>query len=358
MNKIDLDKRQSIVVDSIRFPLSFFMIVSHMLPFYEVPTAQNIMDINWYNFVSEMFSHTLAYIIPPFFFLFSGYFFFRKMEKWSSNFYGNQLRKRIKTLLIPYLLWNSIAILAALAVGALFSILQITSNNEPNILQTHTLFELFYLLPVNFPLWYVRDLLWMSLLSPLFYLLHRYTRFYGLIALYIIHLSGFSINYPGFSPNSFMYFGLGSYLGFYRKNILSYFVKYQNFIIILFAILLPVITYFNGAEFHKLLIRLYVPIGIAGALSVINIIINNEKILKLLRKLSPTAFFIYAAHLIYILPWLKGAFHRIAPQLSQVEMLLLYLIIPIIATIIILIIFYLLKKITPKLLALLVGGRV
>ncbi|WP_374708419.1 hypothetical protein [Bacteroides thetaiotaomicron] len=54
----------------------------------------------------------MSRIRNPLFFFFSGFFFFRKLEKWSLDFYHLQLKKRVISLLLPYLLWNILMILA------------------------------------------------------------------------------------------------------------------------------------------------------------------------------------------------------------------------------------------------------
>ena len=64
----------------------------------------------WYDFLINFFSEVLPQIGVPLFFIISGFLFFYRVD-FDSNVYQKKLRKRVRTLLIPYLLWNLIAIL-------------------------------------------------------------------------------------------------------------------------------------------------------------------------------------------------------------------------------------------------------
>lgn len=64
----------------------------------------------WFDFVVTLISSVLSGIAIPLFFFFSGFLFFKDSE-FSLTVYIHKLRSRAKTLLIPYLMWNFIAIL-------------------------------------------------------------------------------------------------------------------------------------------------------------------------------------------------------------------------------------------------------
>ena len=57
-----------------------------------------------------LFSEGICRVAVPIFFLVSGYLFFVKLEEWNTNIWIDKLKKRVKTLLIPYVLWNLITI--------------------------------------------------------------------------------------------------------------------------------------------------------------------------------------------------------------------------------------------------------
>ena len=110
--KENLEKRQSEVIAAMRFPLMVLLLFAHVLPMTSIPIEMNFSEMNVYHLFSEGISHNLSRIRNPLFFFFSGFFFFRKLEKWSLDFYHLQLKKRVISLLLPYLLWNILMILA------------------------------------------------------------------------------------------------------------------------------------------------------------------------------------------------------------------------------------------------------
>ncbi len=121
----------------------------------------------------------------PYFFIVSGFFFANS----SDSGYGLQVRKKIKTLLLPYIMWAIIGFLIMTPLNMLNNIM----TGKPVI--EHTVFGLQGLMSVwsafgivanpirgmdgllgpacNGPLWYVRALLLLFLFSPLFVWLKR-----------------------------------------------------------------------------------------------------------------------------------------------------------------------------------------
>ena len=62
--------------------------------------------------LNQIFSETFGRVAVPFFFLQSGYWLFRYdiYEKNSGNL-KRKLKKKVKSLVIPYLLWNTLGLL-------------------------------------------------------------------------------------------------------------------------------------------------------------------------------------------------------------------------------------------------------
>lgn len=115
---------QSESLKALRFPLAVMVVFIHSfgLTDYNLPNWSNLsgMDINVA--IQILFSHVLSHVAVPAFFLISGYFFFYKVTNFDFATYKGKLRKRVHTLLIPYLLWNALYILWIVIqkVGAFF----------------------------------------------------------------------------------------------------------------------------------------------------------------------------------------------------------------------------------------------
>jgi len=105
----DLDSK---VIHTIRFPLICLVVCVHSFSFIK---GWNINDLDLYNMSGAdfyslfciTFSMTLAHIAVPTFFLISGFLFVKGLEKWNRTVYKGKLNKRVYSLLIPYLIWNT-----------------------------------------------------------------------------------------------------------------------------------------------------------------------------------------------------------------------------------------------------------
>lgn len=108
------------------------------------------------------------------FFLISGYFFFLKVHEWRDCI--PNILKRAKSLVVPYLLWNVVFCIVYFILY-LFPVSDYVNKSvaddilqllrEGNIISL--LGYLFWPQPVNWLLWYVRDLFIFSLFTPFIY---------------------------------------------------------------------------------------------------------------------------------------------------------------------------------------------
>lgn len=105
------------VFDWLRFPLIVGVVFIHCFGKsfdYNAIDFTHLTGMNCYNLFRVSISQVLAHVCVPTFFLISGYLFFIGLEKWNWKIYLNKLIKRSKTLLVPFLIWNTICILLAL----------------------------------------------------------------------------------------------------------------------------------------------------------------------------------------------------------------------------------------------------
>ncbi|MDR0542770.1 MAG: acyltransferase [Dysgonamonadaceae bacterium] len=358
MLKTDMNHRQMEVMEAMRFLLVILILFIHMLPERALPVTMEFSSMGIYRIVSEGFSHNVGHIAVPCFFLFSGFFFFYKMDgNWTVNFYLTQLKKRGRTLLIPYLLWNLLCLLAIVAKNAAFHFFALETADDLLMIRTSSWYELLWSMPVNYPLWYCRDLICMIVLSPLFFFLFRYAKIYGLLLLMGIYLSGLETNIPGFGSTAFFFFGGGAFVALNRKNILLLCSEFRYSCALAAFIFLCIATYYTGTAGHIYAVRIFVIFGIITAVNLTEMLARHEKWKKKLCRLSVTTFFVYAIHEIYIINWLKGYFSRTALAGNGGGMLLSYFLTPCICLIICLALYYTMYKISPHLLSVLTGGR-
>ena len=167
-------KRLSDAITWLRFPLIFLIILLHCYSTVRLPG-----DHGLYFRIIYPFSLWLGETGVPGFFFISGFLFF-----FSKKRYHQKLLSRFHTLLIPYLLWN--ALLLALYIIAYWAGYPQDINGK-NIAE-YTLFDYIRafwdrgsydngnFVPILCPLWYIRNLLIMSILSPIFYYIIKFIR--------------------------------------------------------------------------------------------------------------------------------------------------------------------------------------
>jgi len=165
-----------------------------------------------------MWWHHIVVVAVPVFFTLSGYFFFRGMDVLTLDVYKKKLATRFRTLFIPYMIWNCMPVLFVIA-GNLYSIIFRGKSTDDMLLFLQGLWDegLWHIwwdktggtMPFDSPIWYVRDLMILCVLSPLFYaFIRKIGWLFPLIAgvLYLTLLS-----FPvGFCSTGLFFFSLGS----------------------------------------------------------------------------------------------------------------------------------------------------
>ena len=73
-------------------------------------------------------------------------------------------------------------------------------------------------MPINYPLWFIRDLMVLVVFSPLVYAMVRYLRQYALALLGFLWLIYDGVSSPGLSPTAWFFFSLGAFYSVHRRN--------------------------------------------------------------------------------------------------------------------------------------------
>lgn len=280
----------------------------------------------------------------PIFLLISGYLFFREgsyeltKELWISKF-----KKRIFSLLVPYLLWNFIGyIIYAIKIGFDFE----------------DLFHSFWVIdipgrsgssPIDGPLWYVRNLMIMVVISPIISYMMKYTKWYLILIMTILWI----IQIPPFNKGigiAFYFFSLGGYLRMFDYHVENL-QRYAKYLIIAYPIYV-IYAFLMQSNSDSWDFQLGILLGIGAIFSLtIHFIKCGSENCKFTKILSETSFFIYCLHDL-LLQFLKPFFSEI---LGTGDFAYLSLIVVEIA--LCLGFFYVLKSISPKVTSLLMGGR-
>lgn len=352
------DLQQSKVFDAMRFPLIVLVLYMHIVPLEHFEITSDLTSMNLYNFIAEFVAHNLGRMAVPCFFLFSGYFYFRNMKAWGYDFYLKQQKKRMITLVIPYVLWNLLNIGVVLAKGYIFNAIGWNGEGDLNYIRETPFLELMTF-PINQPLWSLRDLIVMTFFAPVFFYIFRYLKGWGLVLLLLIYLSTLELPIRGFSMVAIFFFGAGSYFGIEKRNLLADLIPFKWLSYIGATVLVFLATISHTTPYYEYLIRCFVPLGIISAITLTHTLSQrNRKLFNSFISLSSSVFFIYAVHELYLKNWVKGAFFRTPLADSGWGMIVGYILMPLVLLAICLVIYYLLKLISPRLVAVLTGGRI
>lgn len=364
MTSQELDNRQSTLIKSMRFPLIVLVVFAHSLGF-ELPDVTNgTAGLNIYHFVSEMISHNFARIAVCWFYVFSGYLFFRYMkeDRLEWVWYANKLKKRFWSLLIPYLIWNLLLVLLSYAKTKATVAFGFPDDGGVQYLKETGPAFWFWTGPINFPLYFMRDLMVMSLLAPLLYYVFKGLRRIGGAVLLLALMSLYAFtewmpDMPGIDFRSLVFFSVGAYLGIYKLNMLELARKVKWPSAILAAILLVAATLANAKPFHTAILYWFFPFGMITLMNICDALIDNERRCVRMCRMAETVFFVFASHEIFILGLTKGVFSRVFGD-GLPGLWISYFGVPVVVLSICLLLYWCIKKIMPRTLSFICGGRV
>lgn len=145
------DELLSKTISYLRFPLTVGVVFIHFNIAKDVFSMQGVKyglnNADWYYFVINFFSDVLPRVGVPLFFLISGFLFFYRKE-FNTTIYKKKISNRMVTLVLPYFLWNLVAILITL-----FHQLPFLSSVFPNAGKTNVIISpvrLFYTFFANY----------------------------------------------------------------------------------------------------------------------------------------------------------------------------------------------------------------
>lgn len=344
------------LLKAIRFPLAVLVVITHVLPF----SIQNV-DLSWdieniYAFISEFLSHGIS--SSPTYFVIAGYLFYYGKKSLTTEQYKDKLSKRVYSLVIPYFLWNGIAIITSLMRYYGLSIIENESIDWSQYLDPSELFIQLWHTPADYPLWFIRDLICISIIAPVLHFALLHTRGLVLIGLFTLYIFGVDCGIPGFSTIAISFFSLGIYLGSNSIDLLNICNRYGKACIAIWLVVALVYLFNNTESWSQPLSSVSKILGVFVNLSVCKAMSeSSERFFSWMCKLAPTTFFIYACHLVHIEGWFKGFFSRIDFMQSGAWQFIPYFSIPILTILTCLGLYYGLKRFAPNILAPLVGNR-
>ena len=335
----------------LRFPLIFLIILLHC---YSVQRLEGNHET--YFKALYPFSLWLGETGVPGFFFISGYLFFL-----SKKSYFQKLQTRTHSLLIPYLLWNlAILILYLIAWTVGYpqdingrSITNYTIIDYIRLFWDRGSFDNGNFVPLLCPLWYIRNLLIMSILSPILYYIIRYARELFLLAITFWWMTSY---HNAFIPQTILFFSLGAYFSIFDINPLQKVLKQKKLFLFLFTVfavcdIISHTTYYTlvNLQIHRLSLIFNIPALLILADWCTLHGYNN--------KLLPNAtFIIFCVHYPIVVTLRKICVYKFADAPDSIH-ILLYFMCVILSTFISIGIYLFMDKYLPNIKRILSGNR-
>lgn len=322
-------------------------------------SGTTILNTGYSLFIQDFFSQGILRIAVPLFFIISGYLFFLKTTGTLVEF-KLKWRKKIKTLVLPYLFWSLWGLL-------FYCALQTIPQSKPfftkELIRDYSGIQLLttiFIKPIPYQLWFVRDLMVMVLLSPLIYTLIKYLQFFAVLILFGLWL--FDIDLQVIANQALFFFVLGAYFSRYKSNLLlkDFSKKYWIYTCIWLAIVLcrTILAYINfeNTILLNIIYKVSILIGIPAIWSLYDFLFKNKKVSNYpFYFVTSFSFFLYVFHEPLLTIIKKVLFTLMGKgELASVS---IYVIAPLLTIPMSIFIAYYLKQITPKFYQLITGER-
>lgn len=347
---MNADELQSKTITCMRFPLIVGIVFIHInitrtrpFCFHGIVYGQNSPE--WLYTIYELFGGVFANIAIPLFFIIAGYLFFynRDYGEFTTQGYVYKLKKRAKTLFIPYLLWNSLFIVAKILTcssllrtvaptsGTLnltfSSIIHAFYNTKANpIVLYDTPIGINNIVPVDQPMWFIRDLMIVVLCTPIIYWGIRKMKHWFPIILAIGYIVASVCDYSILFLGAICFFSIGAYFSIMDKNIVLEFRKIK-YSLILYP--LTILVYFCTLQ-TPILPFMQIVVMTIGIITFVNICswMVERGWGEVSIRLSGSVFFIFASHTMIIDMIEKLLFMSMNRTDTPLNMLLLYFLTP------------------------------
>jgi surface polysaccharide O-acyltransferase-like enzyme len=310
------------------------------------------------DFVINLISQGIARLAVPLFFAISGYLFFQ--GEWSTRLYVDKLRRRSRTLLLPFVLWNAGTLMLYALVQSLPQTRAYVSYSVWPPIRSLSLFGYLNALigitgfPILPPFWFLRDLMVLVVVAPLFHFL--LVRRVGLGLLVVLGVLWGLEYWPLLWPTSeaTLFFCIGSAIAIHSTDLAAL-DRFAVPLAWLTLVSLLIDAWFAGQLLfvHKAMILF----GVCTSWWLAGVAVRRPQVRSTLLVLSGYSFFVFAAHQPILLVLRKIAF-KLASPLTDARILLLYFLIPIVLIAFLVMIYRLFSRFFPSLAGLLTGREV
>ncbi|HPF90665.1 MAG TPA: acyltransferase [Flavobacteriales bacterium] len=290
--------------DKIRVISLITMVLLTLVHAYTYPSNTfhgQVLSWDGLNFgIQYLVSQGLSRFRVPMFFILSGYFFHRAVLRPGDGFLP-QFQKRLRTIALPYLLWSIAGFLLYLLMQWPASMRGLFPNNPVWGLSAVQVLNKILLDPIPYQLWFLRDLMVLFALSPLFIFLIPRVGAWVLLPAAITWW--FEIDLVVLANESLPFYLAGAWL-FMRgpSEAPALTTGQRRTLVASWMVLLVVktaVVLFNvvDADVVRVMHKLSTVLGLAAVWVWYDLVVGEGDVRgSFLFKLSAYSFFLYAAH--------------------------------------------------------------
>lgn len=376
-SRSNLEQVESKAITWLRFPLAAAVVFIHAYGSYPLTPATGTMEA--FRLFRELGSRVLPGMAVPAFFFLSGYLFFAQVRRFTAGVYLHKLRRRATTLLVPYLLWNIVALLAywsdknlrPLLSGEAFVPLTDYFQRKGGwsiFWCSHDIgrdgsnwfgWPTYHLTaPIDVPLWFVRELMVLAVCSPLIYGVLKRMGWKFPAFLVLLYLLQVWPPFTGCSCTALLFFSTGACVAVSRQGLVRLCRPLRKTccggMVVGIALLLfmppvhPLIR--HSVSLLYIFSSTVTAINLAASLA-------SRKRFRIPRPCTSAVFFIYAAHTILLLAATDRQLRALLPETAPWACTLRYLLCPMLTLSVCIAANALLSRLLPRLHGLLTGLR-
>lgn len=260
-------------------------------------------SMDFYRLFECLWTNELAALAVPLFFMISGLLFFRN----GTLDYGHKLMRRVRSLLVPYVLFILLAIIGLVGLRmaqghGLGDALQTylgngrwlrafwdyhTTGSTTNILGWTKATAY----PINIPLWFMRDLMVLVVASPIVYHAIRRLGWVWLVLMAAFTLSGIWIPLPGFGVTSCLFFSIGAWFGIKGVSPVACLKRGRSWLVTIGAVLMVADVVSDGTSIDGHLHVAFLVVGILAVYSLAGAVAYRPHGWE-----AQASFFVFATH--------------------------------------------------------------
>ena len=297
--------------------------------------------------------NTLYDLAVPCFFVISSYLFYKNITDIRKQ-YKEKIYRRVFSLIIPYLLFS----IFWMILYTLFTFIPFVGDYVPDSIFHHNFLENLYaflLADYDPPIWYIRTLFALQVISPLFYLVIK-KRFVIAPVLYVCFIILNIVLNPGYSTPLFWIpsFIVGIWYAIYFNRINSYLLRYNKYVVLLILITFYISAVASSIFWGQTQVIYYLYRVFASILFIV-LISNFNALKEKPNNFTKYSFFVFMIHY-PIVQMLKRVISKFI-SINDFSIIVIYIISAVTGMLISFGAAYLTKKYCTKLWKVVIGGR-